>query len=54
MSDDYLVIAVVAVGKREHSDVYHLASGRMGWWDMISICVHSDGSRVASELTTIY
>ena len=27
--DDQLVIAVVAVGKRERSDVYHLASERM-------------------------
>ena len=27
--DDELVIAVVAVGKRERSDVYHLASERM-------------------------
>ncbi len=27
--DDQLVIAVVAVGKRERSDVYHLASKRM-------------------------
>ncbi|MEQ9908621.1 type II toxin-antitoxin system RelE/ParE family toxin [Pectobacterium odoriferum] len=27
--DDVLIIAVVAVGKREHSGVYHLASERM-------------------------
>ncbi|MXF04470.1 type II toxin-antitoxin system RelE family toxin [Escherichia coli] len=27
--DDVLIIAVVAVGKREHSDVYNLASERM-------------------------
>jgi mRNA interferase RelE/StbE len=27
--DEILVIAVVAVGKRERSDVYHLASERM-------------------------
>ena len=27
--DDQLIIAVVAVGKRERSDVYHLASERM-------------------------
>ena len=27
--DDHLIIAVVAVGKRERSDVYHLASERM-------------------------
>ncbi|WNN45518.1 MULTISPECIES: type II toxin-antitoxin system RelE family toxin [Winslowiella] len=27
--DDRLIIAVVAVGKREHSDVYHLASERL-------------------------
>ncbi|EBK2702451.1 type II toxin-antitoxin system RelE/ParE family toxin [Salmonella enterica subsp. enterica] len=27
--DDKLIIAVVAVGKREHSDVYNLASERM-------------------------
>ncbi|MEB5974284.1 type II toxin-antitoxin system RelE family toxin [Pantoea dispersa] len=27
--DDQLIIAVVAVGKRERSDVYHLASDRM-------------------------
>lgn len=27
--EDQLVIAVVAVGKRERSDVYHLASERM-------------------------
>lgn len=27
--DDQLVIAVVAVGKREHSGVYHLASERV-------------------------
>ncbi|MEA9391147.1 type II toxin-antitoxin system RelE/ParE family toxin [Acerihabitans sp. TG2] len=27
--DDKLIIAVVAVGKRERSDVYHLASERM-------------------------
>ncbi|CAH6379569.1 type II toxin-antitoxin system RelE family toxin [Pantoea agglomerans] len=27
--DDQLVIAVVAVGKRERSDIYHLASERM-------------------------
>ncbi|RVE24859.1 addiction module toxin RelE [Escherichia coli] len=27
--DDMLIIAVVAVGKRERSNVYHLASERM-------------------------
>lgn len=27
--DDQLIIAVVAMGKRERSDVYHLASERM-------------------------
>lgn len=30
--DNQLVIAVVAVGKRERSDVYHLASERMRQW----------------------
>ena len=28
--ENQLIIAVVAVGKREHSDVYNLASERMG------------------------
>ncbi|MDE1497275.1 type II toxin-antitoxin system RelE/ParE family toxin [Xenorhabdus bovienii] len=27
--DDQLIIAVIAVGKREHSDVYNLASERL-------------------------
>ena len=48
--DNQLVIAVMAVGKRERSDVYYLASERMGAWGMISICVHSDGNRVRQNL----